>query len=285
MTAPRRTFQTLSMPSLFHALERLAACGADGLLPDARATLVRSLANRRAAEGGFTGLDGRSDPYYTFFGWLSLRALRAPYDRDELCSTMARHTRAANPIDAACARWLLNVEKRSAFRALLTGCAALWRAGDPYGVFLASLTFPHLPRWVMRCAWHAQRRQPGMLTPEKSPTPPLAAGLVLAAWAGSDARGLATALMARHRADGGFASAPGAPADLLATAAARFALRLSNTPAIQPGTHAARETDLAFIELCWLDDGLFGPSPAAAQGDTEHTFYGLLALGTCRTTP
>ena len=40
--------------------------------------------------------------------------------------------------------------------------------------------------------------------------------------------------------------------------------------------------DLAFIESCWLEDGLFGPSPLAERGDAEHTFYGLLALGTCR---
>jgi hypothetical protein len=40
--------------------------------------------------------------------------------------------------------------------------------------------------------------------------------------------------------------------------------------------------DLAFIEACWLEDGLFGPSPRASHGDAEHTFYGLLALGTCR---
>ncbi|HQA38148.1 MAG TPA: prenyltransferase/squalene oxidase repeat-containing protein [Kiritimatiellia bacterium] len=270
------------MASLFHALECLAACGADGLLPDARDTLVRSLANRRSAEGGFKGLDGRSDPYYTFFGWLSLRALRAPYDRDKLCGAMARHTRAANRVDAACARLLLNVEKRSVFRALLTGWADLWRMGDPYGIFLASLTFPHLPRWIMRRACHAQRRQPGARVPEKSPTPQLAAGLVLAALAGEDAPGRVAALSARHRAGGGFASAPGVPADLLATAVARFALRMSDSLEKKPGTDAACKADLAFIEACWLDDGLFGPFPAAAQGDTEHTFYGLLALGTCR---
>ncbi|MDX9866658.1 MAG: hypothetical protein RBT78_01915 [Kiritimatiellia bacterium] len=270
------------MPSLFDALERLAAYGADGLLPDARNTLVRSLANRRAAQGGFNGLDGRSDPYYTFFGWLSLRALRTPYDRDELCAAMARHTRAANPVDAACARLLLAVEKRTVFRAVLTGWASLWRAGDPYGVFLASLTLPLRPRRIMRLIWRARRLRPDSPAPEDSPTPRLAAGVLLAALADRDTAPHAAALAARHHVAGGYASAPGIPPDLLATAVARFALGRLASPAKNPGTEASRAEDLAFIEACWMGDGLFGASPVAAQGDTEHTFYGLLALGTCR---
>jgi hypothetical protein len=31
-----------------------------------------------------------------------------------------------------------------------------------------------------------------------------------------------------------------------------------------------------------LADGLFGASHHAVQGDAEHTFYALLALGTCQ---
>jgi len=47
-------------------------------------------------------------------------------------------------------------------------------------------------------------------------------------------------------------------------------------------TAETRREDLDFVEACWLGDGLFGASPVAAHGDAEHTFYGLLALGTCR---
>ena len=272
------------MSSLFQALECLAACGADGLLPDARNRLIRGLESCRTADGGFRSLDRSCDPYYTFFGWLALRALRAPYDRNELCALMTPHTSAANPIDATCARLLLHVEKKS-FHTWLTSWIDLWRADDPYSVFLASLTFPLQPQWVMRLIWRAQRLQPDSLAPDGSPTPRLAAGLLLTALAGRNTAMHAAALAARHHVTGGYASASGTQPDLLATAVARFALRVSANPEKAPGLHAVHEADLAFIELCWLDDGLFGPSPTAEQGDTEHTFYGLLALGTCRPTP
>ncbi|MDD4019960.1 MAG: hypothetical protein PHV28_18690, partial [Kiritimatiellae bacterium] len=84
-------------------------------------------------------------------------------------------------------------------------------------------------------------------------------------------------LTSRHCASGGFVSAPRALPDLLATAVARFSIGNQ-----QSSIGGEREADLAFVEACWRTDGLFGASPRAGRGDAEHTFYGLLALGTCR---
>ena len=101
------------------------------------------------------------------------------------------------------------------------------------------------------------------------------------AWlAGETCAELSEALESRRCQGGGYASAAGARPDLLGTAAARVALRLHGGRRRAGGPEAAE--DLAFCEACWMDDGLFGAAPDARAGDAEHTFYGLLTLGTCR---
>ncbi len=273
------------MSNVLQAIEATAAHGADGLAAAAREELSRALHALQCADGGFAGLDGRSDPYYTLFAWLGLRALGASYDRDRLCAYMAGCWPAARSIDEQCAALLLVGEGQaprmprgmSFILPLLRGDTR-----EAYALFVRGLAVQKVPRWAARAVWWRQRHLFQTDRAGRLPTPQLAAGLVLAMLAGADAPGLVAALAARRRACGGFASASGAPADLLATAVARFALGVSADSEKAPGLDAAREADLAFIELCWLDDALFGPSPAATQGDAEHTFYGLLALGTCR---
>lgn len=268
--------------NLFEELEAAAARGAAGLSGDARAAVSAALAGLLRPGGGFAGLDGRADAYYSFFAWLGLRALGAAYDRDGLCSFMRASLRAPRPVDALCARVLLAGEGRGARLAWLACGAALVR-GDSrgvYGAFLAALATGSVPRWAARLAWLRQRR---LLAPDAAgrlPTPRLAAGALLAALAEARADVLLSALESRRCEGGGFASAANAPADLLATASARFALGVARRGRAEGG--ARRGADLAFIEACWLEDGLFGASPQAERGDSEHTFYGLLALGTCR---
>ncbi len=263
------------------AIEATAARGADGLVGAAREELRRALHALRRDDGGFSGLDGRSDPYYTLFAWLGLRALGASYERHSLCAYMVTHRRAASAIDAQCAALLLACEGcgpgATQWSLILSLLRDDTRGG--YALFLRCLAMRRIPRWAARAAWWHQRRLFQADRTARLPTPQLAAGLVLAALAGAEAPGLVSTLEGRHRANGGFASAPGAPADLLATAVARFALGFS----ADADKTSKREQDLVFIEACWQDDGLFGASPATAQGDAEHTFYGLLALGTCAT--
>jgi len=265
------------MTNLFHELERMAALGAEGLSSAARAEIAAALDAQRRPDGGYAGLDGRSDPYYSFFAWLSVRALGAPYDRGGVCGYLRRHLRADRPIDALCASLVLAREGLQNRRGRLASAASLL-AGDArsvYGAFLLQMASRGLPRWLARLAWLRLRGRVAV----GLPTPQLAAAAALAAAAGRADDGLSGALRSRRRPGGGFASATGAAADLLATASARFAIRLTGAPEAASTEDAA---DLAFVELCWQDDGLFGASPAATCGDAEHTFYGLLALGTCR---
>jgi hypothetical protein len=265
------------MPTLLQRLETAAARGAAGLDTGARGGVAAALRALWAGDGGFAGLDGRSDPYYTLFAWLALRALGAEYDRGWLRACMDAHRNDANPVDVRCARLLLSVEGRKPRLPRLRLAAEILR-GDLYGAFLSALDAATPPRWLARLAWHRLQRAFPPSAAERLPTPRLAAGLVLASLAGADGSGFRRALETRRFPGGGYVSAPGAPPDLLATAAARFVLTAFSHTA-QSVTFAE---DLRFVEACWLEDGLFGASPGAARGDAEHTFYALLALGTCR---
>ena len=272
------------MLNLLHLLEDTAARGAEGLTPEARAKLVAALRALQCPEGGFAGLDGRPDPYFSLFAWLSLRALGAACDRDRLCVYLAARRHDPNAVNALCADLVLACEGQRHPFSRLKRLAALLRgdARAAYGAFLAMLATGHVPSWVARVAWRRQRSQFGAAAARRLPTPRLASGLALATMAGERGTGIGPALEERRCADGGFVSAPGALPDLLATAAARFAIDLKETSAKAGGRKGETAADLAFIEACWTEDGLFGASPTAARGDAEHTFYGLLALGTCR---
>ncbi len=266
-------------------MEATAARGAEGLTAAAREALCGALQALQRDDGGFAGLDGRSDPYFTLFAWFCLRALGVPYDRDNLCAYMAAHRHATRAIDAQCAALLLACESRTVRDTSYGVIVLSLMRGDTRGVyasFLRCLAARKVPRWMARVAWWGQQDLFQSDRAARLPTPRLAAGLVLATLAGASAPGMRVALKERQCAGGGFASASGAQADLLATAVTRFALGcVAETEQVQH-PDATRERDLAFIEACWLDDGLFGASPTAVQGDAEHTFYGLLALGTCR---
>lgn len=272
------------MSNLLHLLEDAAARGAEGLTPEARATLAAALRALQCPEGGFAGLDGRPDPYFSLFAWLSLRALGAACDRDRLCVYLAARRHGPDAVNARCADLVLACEGQRHPFSRLKRLAALLRgdARAAYGAFLAMLATGPVPRWAARAAWRRQRSLFGSAAALRLPTPRLAAGLALATMAGERGTGIVPALEARRCADGGFVSAPGALPDLLATAAARFAIGLGKTSAQACGRKEETAADLVFIEACWKEDGLFGASPTAAQGDAEHTFYGLLALGTCR---
>ena len=271
------------MTNLFQTLEDTAARGAEGLTPEAHESVVAALHALQQPDGGFAGLDGRSDPYYTFFAWLSLRALGVPVDRGRLCAYMAQNLPDANTINARCVRFLLAVEGQGVRVSWLKVAVAMLR-DDAYSAFLLLLVTDRVPRWLVRVAWRKHRKRFALPGGARLPTPRLAAALVLATQAREGCAGLPHALAARRCAEGGYASAQGASADLLATAVARFAIghRQSAMGLLPQSYEGEKGADLMFTEACWLEDGLFGASPAEAQGDAEHTFYGLLSLGTCR---
>ena len=269
------------MPSLFHTLETMAARGAEGLAPDARKALFDALIRLRHTDGGCAAPSGTPDPYYSLFAWLCLRALdpsaleTAPVERYLLTCIPA------SPVDALCTRLVrLNAAPSPTLAKLRAVFSVMLHPPrDAYASFLSALTLDTafisgMPK-VLKRLIVSRLRVAG-----HAPTPRLAAKLTLLPPGHPECGALQNALLQRRCPAGGFVSSANASSpDLLATAVARFALTMHTPTGLTAADTAA---DLAFTETCWAGDGLFGPLPYPARGDTEHTFYALLALGTCR---
>ncbi|MDD4102584.1 MAG: hypothetical protein PHU80_08135 [Kiritimatiellae bacterium] len=269
------------MTDIANVIEGIAAAGAGGLMPEARVGIAEALLRLRNYDGGFAGLAGESDPYYSFFTWLGLRALGADYERSGLVRYMAAHIKRGKTVDAVCARVLMRVEAPRPLSIVERwDCVRRFLGSDVYGALLSLFCAGVVSPRTARMIWWAQKMMLRSGGYERWPTPRLAAAALLAWLAGEQCGAVIAVLQARRCAGGGYASAACARPDLLGTAVARLALLLC-ARVDEAGMPSAAE-DLAFCEACWMDDCLFGATPDAARGDAEHTFYGLLTLGTCR---
>ena len=254
--------------NLFQTLESTAKRGVDGLTQDARHDMVVAIQGQCASEGGHTGLSGKApDPYYSFFAWLTLRALTntSPASLEQYFATCT----ARSPIDHFC-KAFVSLQGMPAFKRKFASLSFFLRytPRDPYTLFLAGLmlgiSFPRLAPVLLRLArtnktqaLSTSRLAAQLLSKPCAPDVPL----------------LREKLLQRHSETGGFASADNASPDLLATAVARIALS---------GEHLDNTNDLLFTEACWCPDDLFSATPGLPHGDVEHTYYALLVLGTCR---
>ena len=255
--------------NLFQTIEATAKRGAEGLTPEARDTLVDTLRSRCAPDGGYTDLNGaHSDPYYSFFAWIALRALTntSPTSIEHYFATC----QTKNSIDRFC-KAFVSIHSMPAFKRRVSCLSFLLRhpPRDAYVLFLSGLllciSFPGLAPLLFALARFTNANALS--------TSRLAAQLVTNPHA-SNAPLIREKLLRRHSETGGFSSADNTPPDLLATAVARFVLA---------DRAAGRSQDLLFTEACWCLDNLFAAMPGLPQGDVEHTYYALLVLGTCRT--
>jgi prenyltransferase beta subunit len=255
--------------NLFQSIEETAKKGSAGLTPEARNSLVIAIQRHCGTDGGHTDLSRKhSDPYYSFFAWLSLRALSntPPVSLEQYFATC----RAQGPIDHFC-KAFVQIHCMPTFKRKLASLCLLIRhpPHNPYALFLSGLllnmSFPRLAPLLLRLT---RTHNSHALSTSR-----LAAQL-LANPRASDAPLLREKLISRHSNTGGFSSADNASPDLLATAVARIALSSES-----PDT----SLDLLFTEACWCPDGLFSAMPGLSCGDVEHTYYALLVLGTCRT--
>lgn len=254
--------------NLFQSIEETAKKGADGLTPEARNSLVSAIQRHCGTDGGHTDLSRKhSDPYYSFFAWLSLRALSntPPASLEQYFATC----RVQSPIDHFC-KSFVQIHSMPAFKRKLVSLCLLIRhpPHNPYVLFLSGLlmniSFPRLAPLLLRLT---RTKNTHALSTSR-----LAAQLLANPHA-SKAPLIRKNLLLRHSETGGFSSADNASPDLLATAVARIALSSESLDT---------SLDLLFTEACWCPDGLFSAMPSISYGDVEHTYYALLVLGTCR---
>ncbi|MDA3923538.1 MAG: hypothetical protein PF904_02430 [Kiritimatiellae bacterium] len=249
----------------------------------ALAELFSSVLSLQCSEGGFCGLDGKSDLYYSYFAVFMLEAHGSEYDVDLLMQWVCREFPKSHGVDRICAELLLlRSGKRSKSAARLSLLKSLLRIGpaDSYKLFLTSLLMEQLlpegiNRFLLKRAAVSTLKRRASDDFSSLSTPVAVVCLLLASESG-DAVALErmqTLLTQRHRSSGGYSSAPGISADLLSTSVVLFAYSLCEI------SITVDKNDRAFIELCWQDDGLFSSAPGQVDGDLEHTFYALLALG------
>jgi len=256
---------------LLAALDRAATRGVGMLSPEARARFEAALRAVRFPDGSFPGLDGAPDLYFTFFGVRCLRALGLPAELD--LSPAAMHE-----IDRACAD-LLGLSPRPIYRRA-AGLPGRLLHGEIYAAFADFLVLesrhPVLVHLILRLLPRRISHHPlALLTAAPNAvTPRLAAGLILADRLNvAAAAAIRSRLESRRTPDHLFLVSPQTTSpDLLSTGVAAFALSSDKTDAPPPAR-------IAFVLACLAPSGLFAAHPNLAAGDTENSFYALLALG------
>jgi hypothetical protein len=255
--------------------------------------------SQRLPDGSFVNKSGRSDIYYTLFGWMLSYVLGIKPDTGTTADYLAgQHTASMDLIHYAAYVRCRMIQQ-------------LWERGKP-GVFLRSLFSSHavLPEEINGIphddpqspytqfirlslledcgqrikqaaavteslkAYHVSgggyTNIPGGKTASVNAT--AAALSVMGQLEGYRMHSDVLCLQDMQTGTGGFAATKDSPVpDLLSTATALFVLSCyGRSPKIPP---------LDFIESHWLDSGGFAATLLDDGSDTEYTFYGLLALG------
>lgn len=286
------------MPSsLLNKMQGTALKGAQVLHPEAVSELTAAILRCQQSSGGFCGLDGKADLYYTLFARMSLDALGAQYNKEVLIDWTKSVLKTSHGVDRICAELILLQEgARSRMAATLFLLRSLLRAGpaDSYKLFLTAFLMeellpPKLTQALIQRAATPTLKHRAHLDFNALSTPRAAVCALLAQRTGDLplVQRMNELLRQRHQSSGGYATVAGCKADLLSTAVTIFVNScLHNSPAAVDGSKEdcsksslCTPLDRAFIEMCWQEDGLFSSAPDQSDGDLEHTFYGLLALG------
>jgi hypothetical protein len=285
-------------------LIELSRRGCDLLDPESADCVTDFVLRQMNDDGGFRGRGEASDLYYTMFAIECLNALGRPLPACEVSDFLTTF-KDGNDLDlvhlSCLARCLARLPETTSQRE--TGRAVLRRinllrvadggyrlsrdaARDSiYASFLAVLAHEEIGFEVpheeairscidrLRAGDGSYADQPGLVSGTTTVT---AAALALLARSGEPVPADAGEwLLARHGRLGGFHASANTPApDLLSTATALFALRVSGHP-----LHDVAEQALEFVEALWDESGGFAGNPLDPVADCEYTYYGLLCLG------
>jgi hypothetical protein len=285
-------------------LIELSRRGCDLLEPESADCIAEFVLRQMNDDGGFRGRGQASDLYYTMFAIECLQALGRPLPACEISDFLSTF-KDGNGLDlvhlsclARClARLPETTSQRETGRAVLRRINHLRVAGGGYRLscdaaedsiyacFLAVLAHEEIgfklpdEDSIRSCIARLRAEdgsfadQPGLATGTTTVT---AAALALLARLGDPVpAGAGQWLLARHGRLGGFHASANTPApDLLSTATALFALRVSGLL-----LNGVAEQTITFVEALWDDSGGFAGNPLDPVADCEYTYYGLLSLG------
>lgn len=265
--------------------------GAGLLVSQTRRRIADAIAATVTSEGGFQGRAGTvSDPYYAPFAVASWKALGVCAELPAGLPGYLRRLEQTGRLDdlhrrSVAMAWVLAGQPEAA-RQALRSVPFLAKDGRQAGTSRNAAYTRFLDALLAR-AGVLEQAVGGSDTMELSRScgscgttvPEWAAYLIGEHWRGAvpDRRALA-AVEACVQPGGGLGASPQAErADLLSTATGLLALRLGGRMQVPGETRR----QVSFVTDCWRDTGLFAASPDDPDpaGDTEYTFYALLALG------
>lgn len=254
-------------------------------------------------DGGCAGRDTRSDLYYTTFAldcllacgqtpWPALTDYLAPFGAGErldfmhtICLARCRTRMPEHPFSPAQqSAWLNHIEQ---YRSRDGGYHT--RPGSETGSITAAFLaltcladFQHQPDDPQRIADSIEtlRTHDGAYANERGmqsgTTLATAGALILHTQLARPApTGLEAWLLARQHPAGGFLSSPDAPVpDLLSTATALYALKITGFDLAK-----LRSATLDFADGLWHESGGYCGYWTDHLPDCEYTYYGLLAMG------
>lgn len=272
-------------------------------LSDAADLVVEFIGSEMNDDGGFKGLGGNSDLYYTVFGLEGLGAMQAELPVERIAAFL-RTFGGGETLDfihlTCLARCWANLPDEFDGRREIVGCIERYRADDggyglssaakrgtAYGCFLALGAYQDLKTTMpdvdglIRCVESLAADDGGYANEPAlaaSTTPSTAAAVTVLRNLGRrvDER-TGRWLMDRFYVcgTGGFvAGAGGTIPDLLSTATALHALACMDV-----SFDTIKEPCLDFIDSLWTGGGGFCGNWAQTTADCEYTYYGLLALG------
>jgi prenyltransferase beta subunit len=271
-------------------------------LGDASDRIATYVQSQLTVDGGVRDRAGRTDLYYTVFGFELLAALDRPVPHAATAYLrgfglgetldlvhLSCLIRARASVDIAASEADLDALKARLehHRTPDGGYDGIPRSSSAsaYGCFLVAAAYedlgcavPETPRLV-DCLGRLRATDGGYGNfPRQTSglTPTTAAAVTLLRTLGEPVpEGVDTWLLAQRHPESGFFAVPEAPIpDLLSTATALHALAGMNVR-----FDSLREPCLAFVHSLWTDEGAFAGSWADPTPDCEYTFYGLLALG------
>jgi hypothetical protein len=281
----RNIFNLAAQPRLkrvSHKLPEPVLAKASPMLDQEMVSEIRSfIRSQQTAQGAFADRGGKSDLYYTLFGYYVAESLLI--------------TEVTEPLK----RYLREVVPNENLTGVYRYCGAILYAKliglddvteKLRKAIVADLTKPNLDQpeytrflgilalYYLKDFFNIQRAvsqfKNSISLNKNHPCPVVAASAVLMGMSGKSQPVAIEILKSFHRKNGGFAALHNAPADdLLSTGVALFALHF-----LDADLRLIKPDCLIFVDNLY-DNGGFRSTHADYLTDIEYTFYGLLALG------
>jgi hypothetical protein len=235
---------------------------------------------QQTSNGGFSDKGGRSDIYYSLFGFFVSEALGL----QEVMPALRKYTeevvqrKELSGIHLSCA--LILYSRLVGNRNLPPGLSKKMKAEfsdataiqSGYSHFLNLLTCYYLEDYSQ--LYKIIKAFDKRALDFEMPCPVTAANLIVQASNGLPADGLTAGLVSFYRNDGSFSALRQAPmGDLLSTGVALYALRF-----VKHDLRIMKPECLEYVDSLYANGG-FCATVLDPGADVEYTFYGLLALG------